>query len=105
LKTHYGLPQSGALSQQRLFKHLEQHGYHQLFHAPALFRNKDGSIRFALVVDDFAVRIYSETVKEGSTRWHQGSKHTVRVLPTELQDHSSDGHGRFITTRNSSSTA
>jgi hypothetical protein len=34
---------------------LEQHGYHQLFHAPALFRNKDGSIRFALVVDDFAV--------------------------------------------------
>jgi hypothetical protein len=55
LKTHYGLPQAGALSQQRLFKHLEDHGYHQLFHAPALFRNHDGSIRFALVVDDFAV--------------------------------------------------
>jgi hypothetical protein len=55
LKTHYGLPQAGALSQQRLFKHLEENGYHQLFHAPALFRNKDGSIRFALVVDDFAV--------------------------------------------------
>jgi hypothetical protein len=55
LKTHYGLPQAGALSQQRLFAHLEQHGYHQLSHAPALFRNKDGSIRFALVVDDFAV--------------------------------------------------
>jgi hypothetical protein len=55
LKTHYGLPQAGALSQQRLFKHLEQNGYHQLFHAPALFRNRDGSIRFALVVDDFAV--------------------------------------------------
>jgi hypothetical protein len=55
LKTHYGLPQAGALSQQRLFTHLEQHGYHQLFHAPALFRNKDGTIRFALVVDDFAV--------------------------------------------------
>jgi hypothetical protein len=55
LKTHYGLPQAGALSQERLFAHLEQHGYHQLFHAPALFRNKDGTIRFALVVDDFAV--------------------------------------------------
>jgi hypothetical protein len=55
LKTHYGLPQAGALSQARLFAHLEQHGYHQLFHAPALFRNSDGSIRFALVVDDFAV--------------------------------------------------
>jgi hypothetical protein len=55
LKTHYGLPQAGALSQERLFVHLERHGYCQLFHAPALFRNKDGSIRFALVVDDFAV--------------------------------------------------
>jgi hypothetical protein len=55
LKTHYGLPQAGALSQARLFEHLESNGYHQLYHAPALFRNKTGSIRFALVVDDFAV--------------------------------------------------
>jgi hypothetical protein len=55
LKTHYGLPQAGALSQQRLFKHLAEHGYHQLKHSPSLFRNSDGSIRFALVVDDFAV--------------------------------------------------
>jgi hypothetical protein len=55
LKTHYGLPQAGALSQARLFQHLEANGYHQLHHAPALFRNGDGSIRFALVVDDFAV--------------------------------------------------
>jgi hypothetical protein len=55
LKTHYGLPQAGALSQQRLFQHLEKHGYYQLFHAPSLFRNKDGTVRFALVVDDFAV--------------------------------------------------
>ena len=60
LKTHYGLPQAGALSQQRLFDHLEKHGYHQLFHAPALFRNHDGSVRFALVVDDFAV-VWSST--------------------------------------------
>jgi hypothetical protein len=55
LKTHYGLPQAGALSQKRLFDHLERNGYHQLFHAPALFRNREGTIRFALVVDDFAV--------------------------------------------------
>jgi hypothetical protein len=27
LKTHYGLPQAGALSQKRLFDHLETHGY------------------------------------------------------------------------------
>jgi hypothetical protein len=55
LKTHYGLHQAGALSQERLFKHLEMHGYRQLAHSQALFRNHDGSIRFALVVDDFAV--------------------------------------------------
>ncbi len=55
LKTHYGLPQAGALSQERLFQHLAKYGYHQLKHSPSLFRNSDGSIRFALVVDDFAV--------------------------------------------------
>jgi hypothetical protein len=55
LKTHYGLPQAGALSQTRLFNHLAAHGYTQLAHSPALFRNRDGSIRFSLVVDDFAV--------------------------------------------------
>jgi hypothetical protein len=55
LKTHYGLPQAGALSQERLFRHLAKHGYRQLSHSPSLFRNHDGSIRFALVVDDFAV--------------------------------------------------
>ncbi len=55
LKTHCGLPQAGALSQERLFRHLEKHGYRQLSHSPSLFRKHDGSIRFALVVDDFAV--------------------------------------------------
>ena len=29
-KTHFGLPQAGALSQQRLFKHLAAHGYTQI---------------------------------------------------------------------------
>jgi hypothetical protein len=80
LKTHYGLPQAGALSQQRLFAHLEAHGYFQLFHAPALFRNKDGTIRFALVVDDFAV-VWSSQV---------ALKHflsTLRKLYTIKVDH------------------
>ena len=54
-KTHYGLPQAGALSQQRLFQHLHQHGYDQLPSTPSVFRNKSGSIRFTLVVDDFGV--------------------------------------------------
>ena len=54
-KTHYGLPQAGALSQQRLFRHLHKHGYHPLPSSPSVFRNDDGTIRFTLVVDDFAV--------------------------------------------------
>jgi hypothetical protein len=54
-KTHYGLPQAGALSQKRLFKHLEAHGYTQIPSSPSVFRNSAGSIRFSLVVDDFAV--------------------------------------------------
>ena len=54
-KTHYGLPQAGALSQKRLFQHLQKHGYVQIPSSPAVFRNRDGSIRFTLVVDDFAI--------------------------------------------------
>ncbi len=45
-KTHYGLPQAGALSQQRLFKHLAKHGYQQLRHTPSFFRNETGTVRF-----------------------------------------------------------
>jgi hypothetical protein len=54
-KTHYGLPQAGALSQQRLFDHLKRHGYVQIPSTPSVFRNASGFIRFTLVVDDFAV--------------------------------------------------
>jgi hypothetical protein len=54
-KTHYGLPQAGALSQQRLFRHLAAHGYHPIPSSPSVFRNRTGTIRFTLVVDDFAV--------------------------------------------------
>ncbi len=61
LYTHYGLPQAGALSQQRLFEHFERHGYFQLHHTPSLFRDHNGSIRFSLVVDDFAVLWSSKT--------------------------------------------
>jgi len=54
-RTQYGLPHAGALSQQRLFEHLEQNEYSQCQHTPSFFRNKDGSVRFSLVVDDFAI--------------------------------------------------
>jgi hypothetical protein len=79
LKTHYGLPQAGALSQQRLFAHLQCHGYYQLFHAPSLFRNRDGSVRFALVVDDFAVVWSSKTAMDHFL-------HTLRKLYTVKVD-------------------
>jgi hypothetical protein len=51
----YGLPQAGALSQQRLFKHLEQNGYLHYPNTPSFFRNHDGSVRFSLIMDDFAI--------------------------------------------------
>jgi hypothetical protein len=34
---------------------LKEHGYTQIPSSPSVFRNRDGSIRFTLVVDDFAV--------------------------------------------------
>jgi hypothetical protein len=80
LKTHYGLPQAGALSQKRLFDHLESNGYHQLFHAPSLFRNKEGTIRFALVVDDFAVVWSTQTAMTHFL-------HTLRKLYTVKVDY------------------
>jgi hypothetical protein len=46
---------AGALSQQRLFQHLETNGYYQLPSTTSVFRNRTGTIRFTLVVDDFAV--------------------------------------------------
>jgi hypothetical protein len=55
-KTHYGLPQAGAQSQQRLFANfLTRHGYDQIPSLPSVFKNATGSIRFTLVVDDFAI--------------------------------------------------
>ncbi len=44
LKTHYDLPQAGALSQTLLFHHLAENGYIEMAHSPVLFRNQDGSI-------------------------------------------------------------
>jgi hypothetical protein len=74
-KTHYGLPQAGALSQQRLFKHLFLNGYYQVPSTTSVFRNKEGTIRFTLVVDDFAVlwtnRAHMDHFIETLTRLYQ----------------------------------
>jgi hypothetical protein len=52
----YGYPQSGLLSQRRLFSHLENNGYHLDHNVPCLFRHEHRDVTFVLVVDDFAVK-------------------------------------------------
>ena len=52
----YGYPQSGLLSQERLFSHLENNGYRQQPNIPCLFRHESRDVIFVLVVDDFAVK-------------------------------------------------
>jgi len=52
----YGLKQAGRLAQQRLLKHLEEHGYYQAASTPCLFKHKTNSVTFTLVVDDFGVK-------------------------------------------------
>lgn len=52
----YGLPQAGRLSQQRLIRHLEAHGYKQATHTPCLFTHIDRPVSFTLIVDDFGIK-------------------------------------------------
>jgi hypothetical protein len=68
-KGMYGLPQSGLLAQQRLFKHLSVHGYTETS-TPCLFRHHSNGTVFALVVDDFGIKY--------TTR--QGADHLIRTL-------------------------
>jgi len=52
----YGLPQAGKISQDRLVKHLNEHGYSQCRNTPALFKHKTRPVTFSLVVDDFGIK-------------------------------------------------
>ena len=52
----YGLPQAGILAQDRLVKHLAEHGYMQAPNTPCLFRHQTNSVAFTLVVDDFGIK-------------------------------------------------
>jgi hypothetical protein len=52
----YGLPQGGILAQDRLVKHLAEHGYHQARNTPCLFKHESNSVSFTLVVDDFMIK-------------------------------------------------
>ena len=53
----YGLPQAGKLAQERLVQQLAKHGYHAAAHTPLLFKHITRPISFALVVDDFGIKV------------------------------------------------
>ncbi len=78
LKTHYGLLQAGALSQERLFDHLERNVYFKVFHTPSIFRNHNGTVRFSLVVDDFAI-VWSNKTDMNHFIQTQRQLYTVKV--------------------------
>jgi hypothetical protein len=56
-KGMYGLPQAGILASELLQQRLDPHGYYQCQHTPGLFRHRTRPTVFALVVDDFGVKI------------------------------------------------
>ena len=60
-KGMYGLPQAGKLANDDLVAHLAEGGYHQAKYTPGLFTNKQATIQFALVVDDFGIKYTNET--------------------------------------------
>jgi len=51
----YGLPEAGKLAQERLYKHLSNHGYVPAANTPGLLSHKTRDTYFTLVVDDFGV--------------------------------------------------
>lgn len=52
----YGLLQAGRLSQQRLIRHLEVHGYKQATHTSCLFNHISRPVSFTLIVDNFGIK-------------------------------------------------
>ena len=55
-KGMYGLPHAGKISNDRLFKHLQPHGYVPVKHTPGLWKHHTRNITFTLVVDDFGIK-------------------------------------------------
>ena len=55
-KGMYGFPQAEILANNRLQKHLHEHGYVAVPHTPGLFKHVTQSILFTLVVNDFGIK-------------------------------------------------
>ena len=60
IKTIWGLPQAGRISQQGLMKQLATHGYVECAHTPGCYTHISRPTEFSVVVDDFAVKVMSE---------------------------------------------
>ena len=60
VKGIYGLPQAGRLAQEKLVKHLAQHGYTASDDTSCLFSHTTRPTKFTLVVDDFAIKYNAE---------------------------------------------
>ena len=56
----YGLPQARKLANDDLVAHLAEGGYHPAKYTLDLFTNKQATIQFALVVDDFGIKYTNE---------------------------------------------
>ena len=59
-KGMYGLPQAGKLAHDDLVRHLARGGYYPTKFAPGLFTNKQGTVQYALVVDDFGIKFTNQ---------------------------------------------
>ena len=60
-KGMYGLPQAGFLANELLSKRLVAGGYYQCQFTPGLWRHVWRPITFALVVDDFGIKVTGDT--------------------------------------------
>ena len=56
IRSIYGLPQAGTLSNKGLKLNLAPHGYFEVPHTPGLWRHITRPILFSLVVDDFGAK-------------------------------------------------
>ena len=59
-KGMYGLPQAGKLAHDDLVRHLARGGYFPTKYTPGLFTNKQRTVQFALVVDDFGIKFTNQ---------------------------------------------
>eukprot|EP00957_Ditylum_brightwellii_P206365 15348049-Ditylum_brightwellii.AAC.1 len=73
----YGLPQAGILANKLFTVRLAKRGYYPVQHTPVLWQHKWRPVTFALVVDDFGVKIRGE----------EHGKHLINALKEHYEDY------------------